>query len=264
MLIIITEYIFFTVGILLFNPDVQNRCGNGYAAVSKTIVADPSRQRFGLMFNYENPSDANFEIRSSSNEAIVDIPSNDKNYYWMLPLEFSGDKSAYHGGFLNYTVRSVSSYGDGLPRNVTPDVIIRSTNDVTLFHYHHGSQNKPNTSQTHSVLINETAWRFPDGSPVNGADFLTVLKKVEYFFVRATYTTNIVLTALSEVRLAEYQCICNPGYTGSTCKECIPGYTYNQGGLNFSNFNSNCELCSCNGHSNDCHPKTGICQVRID
>ena len=41
-------------------------------------------------------------------------------------------------------------------------------------------------------------------------------------------------------------------------QDCGPGYTRTGGGL----YLGHCELCECNGHSESCHPETGICTVR--
>lgn len=40
-------------------------------------------------------------------------------------------------------------------------------------------------------------------------------------------------------------------------KDCAPGYTRTGTGL----YLGHCELCECNGHSDSCHPETGICTV---
>lgn len=41
-------------------------------------------------------------------------------------------------------------------------------------------------------------------------------------------------------------------------KDCASGYTRTGGGL----YLGHCELCECNGHSDSCHPETGICTVQ--
>lgn len=42
-------------------------------------------------------------------------------------------------------------------------------------------------------------------------------------------------------------------------QDCAPGYTRTGGGL----YLGHCELCECNGHSESCHPESGICSVRL-
>lgn len=240
-----------------------------------TIFAQPKPHEFGVIYNYENPSDANFDIRSNSREVTIDIPSGDTNtYYWSLPTPFKGGKVESYGGYLNYTVRYLPSPSGGLSQNLSPDVVIRSKNDVTLLHFH-TSESQPSTSQSYSVRITEKSWRWLDGNHVQRAQFLMALADVDAIFIKATYTTTTVLTALSEVSLdtatSRYtgssvrateveQCVCLPGHTGLSCEECTPGYSREQDGGDGA-YLGLCQLCQCNGHSEECHPKTGICRV---
>nr|XP_009294934.1 laminin subunit alpha-5 isoform X1 [Danio rerio] len=57
------------------------------------------------------------------------------------------------------------------------------------------------------------------------------------------------------------RCLCMPGYAGSKCERCAPGYYGNPVVIG-----STCQPCNCNGNSDpnmlfsDCHPLTGECQ----
>lgn len=62
----------------------------------------------------------------------------------------------------------------------------------------------------------------------------------------ATYCTQKVFRV-------DLQCLC-PLYV----QDCAAGFTRTGGGL----YLGHCELCDCNGHSDSCHPETGICTVK--
>ena len=50
------------------------------------------------------------------------------------------------------------------------------------------------------------------------------------------------------------QCSCPTGYSGTSCEACAPGFQRNP-------TTGQCQGCNCNGHSNDCDPRTGRCKV---
>ena len=60
-----------------------------------------------------------------------------------------------------------------------------------------------------------------------------------------------------ERALAVEQCACPRGYKGLSCEDCDTGYTRSVQGV----YLGLCEPCNCNGHSNECHPDTGVCTV---
>lgn len=53
------------------------------------------------------------------------------------------------------------------------------------------------------------------------------------------------------------ECSCPAGYRGLSCEDCDVGYTRAFEGL----YLGICEQCNCNGHSNQCNPETGACEV---
>uniref|UniRef100_A0A7N6AH40 Laminin subunit alpha 3 n=1 Tax=Anabas testudineus TaxID=64144 RepID=A0A7N6AH40_ANATE len=64
--------------------------------------------------------------------------------------------------------------------------------------------------------------------------------------------TNSFAVGCREV-YGDFQCICRAGYAGDKCERCAPGYygdPLTQGG--------SCRPCRCNGHDNNCDPRTGV------
>jgi hypothetical protein len=55
--------------------------------------------------------------------------------------------------------------------------------------------------------------------------------------------------------LAVEECACPVGYRGLSCQMCDVGYKRDDAGI----YLGNCELCDCNGRSNECDPETGAC-----
>ncbi|VDM50635.1 unnamed protein product [Toxocara canis] len=51
------------------------------------------------------------------------------------------------------------------------------------------------------------------------------------------------------------QCVCPPGYIGTSCEDCAPGYSRTGGGL----YLGLCERCECHGHATQCDKEHGFC-----
>jgi hypothetical protein len=97
------------------------------------------------------------------------------------------------------------------------------------------------------------------------------LANVTAIYIKATYTTVAEEAGLSQVELEIYseqnfglneraweveQCSCPLSHQGLSCEDCSPGYFKGDQGL----FLGLCEPCDCNGLSDECDSKTGICR----
>ncbi|XP_049659348.1 basement membrane-specific heparan sulfate proteoglycan core protein isoform X12 [Accipiter gentilis] len=186
------------------------------------------------------------------------------SYYWQLPPPYQGDKVGSYGGRLRYTL-TYTPGGQGAP---LPDVDIQITgNDITLVAYQ--PDLPPRTPQAFEIIFREQYWQRPDGQPATREHLLMALADLDEILIRATYSTSTAASSIADVAMdmavppqpglppapEVEECRCPPGYHGLSCQDCAPGYTRTGGGL----YLGHCELCECNGHSESCHPESGVC-----
>ncbi|XP_062486109.1 basement membrane-specific heparan sulfate proteoglycan core protein isoform X2 [Pezoporus occidentalis] len=191
-----------------------------------------------------------------------DLPPD--SYYWQLPPPYQGDKVGSYGGRLRYTL-TYTPGGQGAP---LPDADIQITgNDITLVA--HQPDLPPGTPQPFEIIFREQYWQRPDGQPATREHLLMALADLDEILIRATYSTSTAASGIADVSmdvavppqpglppaLEVEECRCPPGYHGLSCQDCAPGYTRTGGGL----YLGHCELCECNGHSESCHPESGVC-----
>lgn len=188
--------------------------------------------------------------------------------YWQLPGVYQGDKVGSYGGKLKYTISYVAGPRGTLLDDADVQII---GNDITLVARKPWNRRQPGSRETQQfeIVFREEYWNRPDGMPATREHLMMVLADLDDILIRASYSTEMRSSSISdismEVAVPNYsglaqaleveQCRCPPGYQGLSCQDCAPGYTRTGGGL----YLGHCELCDCNGHSDSCHPETGIC-----
>nr|CDJ89925.1 Laminin B type IV and EGF and Immunoglobulin V-set and Immunoglobulin and Immunoglobulin I-set and Laminin G domain containing protein [Haemonchus contortus] len=182
--------------------------------------------------------------------------------YWKMPAKFLGNKVTAYGGTLKFTF---TFSGQGR-MNQDPDVIIRG-NDITL-QYKHRIPIYPDRENTIELKIFEDRWQRVDGQQGTREHLLMALADLDDLLIKATYMEECSQTSLISVSL-EYaephgtgltayeveQCQCPPGYIGTSCEDCAPGYSRTGGGL----YLGLCERCECHGHASQCDKEYGFC-----
>ncbi|XP_034241184.1 basement membrane-specific heparan sulfate proteoglycan core protein-like isoform X2 [Thrips palmi] len=193
-------------------------------------------------------------------------------HYWKLPDRFLGNKVTSYGGDLKYIIRYVPTPGGQSSRNSAPDVELVSSNAAIRLLYFGHDQLEANRPQNISVPLLEQHWQRQDGQKVDRAHMLMALSSLEEILIKATYTTSTLEAALLSVSLdiaeerntgqeralAVEQCVCPLGHQGLSCEECSTGYTRSESSPGL--YLGRCVPCSCNGHSSECDPETGVCR----
>ncbi|XP_051816710.1 laminin subunit alpha-2 isoform X2 [Acanthochromis polyacanthus] len=193
-------------------------------------------------------------------------------YYWNAPGQYLGNKLAAYGGSVVFTVSYTTDQQEQMAIRVTsePDLIIEG-GGIKIIDKRFGQPVYPSSPSTnHIVLLPENFLVAETAQPISRRDFLSVLANVTRMTVRASYSTETSAvyrlhlfsmqvanpSATGERRASAVEmCSCPPGYAGTSCEACIPGFRRVNGNL----YNGVCEPCRCHGHTTQCHEVTGHC-----
>ncbi|WAR15211.1 PGBM-like protein, partial [Mya arenaria] len=224
--------------------DVRITDMNGNALTAQQLTTDSANRELGF--------------RGESTDTL----------YWALPQRFLGDRVSAYGGALRFTLNFRSA--NGAEVNPAEPLVKISGNDITLVHRVRLNMESQKPLAI-SIMMYEQNWYRLDGQPATREHLLMALADLDTMMIRATYEKPQAYAGLRDVSLdiAEdrstrqdraypvEQCSCPVGYRGLSCEDCDTGYTRSGGGL----YLGLCELCSCNGHSSECHPETGVCRM---
>ncbi|XP_060907751.1 laminin subunit alpha-2 isoform X3 [Labrus mixtus] len=194
-------------------------------------------------------------------------------YYWNAPGMYLGNKLTAYGGSVVYSVSYSIDQQEQRVIRVTsePDLIIEG-GGIKIIDRRYGQPVYPSSPSTNQIaLLPENFLVLETAQPISRRDFLSVLANVNKVMVRASYSTETSAVyrlhsfsmqeanpaARGEKRASAVEiCSCPPGYAGTSCETCIPGFRRVNGNL----YNGVCEACQCSGHSTQCHEVTGHCQ----
>ncbi|XP_029995006.1 basement membrane-specific heparan sulfate proteoglycan core protein isoform X4 [Sphaeramia orbicularis] len=258
-----------------FCMGVTQQCfsSNYYRDLVSSVFSPGNFQGFALVNRQRtNRISTGFTVEVSTDGTQLSYSNFDylgqEPHYWQLPGIYQGDKVGSYGGTLKYTISYVAGRRGTLLDDANVQII---GNDITLVAHQPWKRRLQGTRETQQfeIVFREEHWNRPDGMPATREHLMMVLADLDDILIRASYSTEMRSSSISdinmEVAVPNYsglaqaleveQCRCPPGYQGLSCQDCAPGYTRTGGGL----YLGHCELCECNGHSDSCHPETGIC-----
>ncbi|XP_069692113.1 basement membrane-specific heparan sulfate proteoglycan core protein isoform X26 [Periplaneta americana] len=209
---------------------------------------------------------ADLRVNERSNEVGYEYPAGrSQSLFWSLPTAFTGNRITSYGG--NLTITQLYRTWPGAGPSSDTDVIIFGSG-ISIY-WTNPDEISPDRTVTYTVPLVETTWRRLDqvaGQRVaSRADLLTVLSNVEAILVRASHSSQTRSTYISDVSLdtavPQYtgqgfvteveNCRCPPGYRGSSCELCSPGY-YRDFNDRSSSVLGACTKCPCNGNEESC------------
>ncbi|KAM3718657.1 Basement membrane proteoglycan [Dirofilaria immitis] len=206
-------------------------------------------------------SQAQITGRDITFTSFYEIPG--QTLYWKMPEQFLGNKVTSYGGKLKYVFR----YSCTGPPNIDPDVILRG-NDITLQYTNHQTT-YPDRENIVEINLFEDHWQRMDGQLATREHLLMALADLDTLLIKTSYLDDCSSSSLISVSL-DYaephvtggeiayeveQCQCPPGYIGTSCEDCAPGYSRTGGGL----YLGLCERCECHGHASQCDKEHGFC-----
>ncbi|XP_071997663.1 laminin subunit alpha-2 isoform X3 [Engystomops pustulosus] len=224
------------------------------------IRVSPTKDKF------DGPQQLSIRRADARSQGLLDV------IYWSAPDSYLHSKVDALGGYLTYTISydtSVKEYAKELADY--PSIIIEG-NGIWISTTHDEPELQPFEERTQRVVLRPEYFKMHStGYQVSRRDFMMVMANVNRLLIRATYNnqpdtiyrlSSVTIEVASESspsgRTASDVeiCQCPPGYSGTSCESCLPGFRRVNGTL----FGGKCEPCRCFGHSESCDDITGFCK----
>ena len=194
----------------------------------------------------------------------------DSAVYISLPKEFTGNRIRSYGGYLQYTLSNKVDSSQSIQSLTSPDLILASENLAVVYESRQKKQVENEEKLEYNIKLHESNFTLLDGHTVSREQFMLILVRLKYIFLRVKFFDPVLEIELKDVLMDEAvnmtvpdakkalsveQCMCPRGYKGSSCEQCAQGYHRIQEDMHLGP----CVLCNCNGHSKECDPVTGKC-----
>ena len=214
-----------------------------------------------LLTNYDGTLDFFFDMLDGTDLST-------STFYFQSGPGYRGSQLNSYGGVINYTLTFSGEMSTDTRKS--PDVILEGAGSKILYY---SDQKNPEYQHTAEIeaRLEPKFWVTPTGNKVDRVKLMVILNSLENIYIKGSYgsLSTISFARLTEVSLdsaielseeaedpalSVERCVCPPGYTGSSCQLCSPGFfTTRRDGL------GRCYPCNCHGHAHDCHPLTGEC-----
>ncbi|XP_042817416.1 laminin subunit alpha-3 isoform X3 [Panthera tigris] len=268
---------------------INNNCHSTHKRRAKFV------DMMGWRLETADRADIPVSFNPGSSSVVADLqelPSTVHSASWVAPLSYLGDKVSSYGGYLTYQIKSFGLPGDMVLLEKKPDVQLTGQHMSII----HEEPNNPRPDRLYHVRVqvvegcspgyyrdskgaytgrcvpcncNGHSNRCQDGSGIcincqhnTAGEHCERCKEGHYGNAihghcsvcpcphSNSFATGCVVTG------ENVRCSCKPGYTGTQCERCAPGYFGNPQKLGGS-----CRPCNCNnnGQLGSCHPLTGDC-----
>ncbi|CAB3408759.1 unnamed protein product [Caenorhabditis bovis] len=233
----------------------------------------------------------NINMLKESPSHFNSYPTDATPLYWPLPPSMLGDRTSSYNGFLRFKIWNEDNRR-GI-RGIRPDqqyfryfpqVVIVGNNRIELEHI----PMEINDDGIYKIRIHESEWRARHSPELKMSrkQMMVALQHVQGIYIRGSYNypargdainlqevsldvavpeTALVTGITASKAIGIEQCSnCPQGYIGMSCQNPAEGY-YRKKNRNYLNEADDLALigwsepCSCHGHSETCHPDTGVC-----
>ncbi|KAH3798034.1 laminin subunit gamma-1-like [Dreissena polymorpha] len=195
----------------------------------------------------------------------ISAPNNNPMVYFSAPARYLGDQRFSYNQFLSFKLR----IGEEQAAPSIIDLIIEGSGQQISIPFYYQKNPTPGLQvETFRFRLNELP-EYQWHPRLTAETFISILANITAIKIRGTYNNEGVgfiddiqldtarrgFNGEAEAKWVE-SCTCPEGYIGQFCESCAPGYKRDPA---FGGPFASCVPCECNGHSEQCDPRSGRC-----